>query len=179
MAQQNVFLIGMMAVGKTTVGRHLAGLLGYEFVDSDQEVERRCGTDISWIFDMEGENGFRDREQKVLEELTARSGVVLATGGGAVLREGNRANLRDRGTVVYLRASVKQIVERTRRDRKRPLLQGDGDLSARITALVGEREELYRATAHIVCHTKGRPSKILAEEIVAGLQASASDRATA
>lgn len=179
MAQQNIFLVGMMAAGKTTVGRHLAALLGHEFVDSDQEVERRCGADISWIFDMEGEDGFRDREQKVLEELTARNGVVLATGGGAVLRDANRANLRSRGTVVYLRASVKQIVERTRRDRARPLLQGDGDLRARVTALADERDELYRATAHLVCDTKGRPSKVLAEEIVVGLQAGAPERAPA
>ena len=175
-AHQSVFLVGMMAAGKTTIGRHLAALLDYQFVDSDQEVERRCGADISWIFDMEGEDGFRDREQKVLEELTARCRVVLATGGGAVLRADNRAHLRSRGTVVYLRASVKQIVERTRRDRARPLLQGDGDLYSRVTALADEREHLYRATAHVVCHTKGRPSKMLAEEIFAGLPAGAPER---
>ena len=164
MAQRNVFLVGMMAAGKTTVGRHLAAALDYEFVDSDLEVERRSGADVAWIFDMEGEEGFRDREQKALEELTARCGVVLATGGGAVLRERNRVNLRSRGTVVYLRASVNQIVERTRRDRARPLLQG-GDLRCRIATLARERGPLYRATAHMVCHTKGRQSRTLAEEI--------------
>lgn len=172
MAQRNVFLVGMMAAGKTTVGRHLAASLGCEFVDSDWEIERRSGANISWVFDVEGEDGFRDREQKVLEELTARSGVVLATGGGAVLRERNRANLRTRGTVVYIRASVKQIVERTRRDRARPLLQG-GDLRCRVAALAREREHLYRATAHIVCHAKERQSKTLAKEILLALAANA------
>lgn len=167
----NLFLVGMMAAGKTTLGRLLANSLGREFLDSDLEIERRTGADVSWIFDVEGEDGFRDREHKVLDELTRRSGVVLATGGGAVLREANRDNLRARGTVVYIKAGVDQIVERTRRDRGRPLLQG-GDLRARVTTLVREREHLYRATAHIVCCTRGRSSKMLAEEILETLTSS-------
>lgn len=164
MIEQNIFLIGMMGVGKTTIGRHLADLLGHEFVDSDVEVERRAGADISWIFDMEGEEGFRKREHQVLRNLTARTSVVLATGGGAVLDESNRAILRERGVVVYLSASVNKIVERTRRDKKRPLLQS-GDLRERIATLLCEREPLYRETAHMVVSTKGRPSKAIAREI--------------
>lgn len=170
MIQQNIFLIGMMGVGKTTIGRHLAGLLGHEFVDSDVEVERRAGADISWIFDMEGEEGFRKREHQVLRELTARTGVVLATGGGAVLGESNRDILRARGVVVYLSASINKIVERTRRDKKRPLLQS-GDLRERIATLLGEREPLYQETAHIVVNIKGRPSRAVAREIARDLSA--------
>lgn len=169
--KRNLFLVGMMAAGKTTLGRCLANSLRRQFLDSDLEIERRTGADVAWIFDVEGEEGFRDREQKVLDELTRRSGVVLATGGGAVLREANRDNLRARGTVVYVKADVDQIVERTRRDRGRPLLQG-GDLRDRVTALVREREHLYRETAHMVCRTRGRSSKMLAEEILKALASS-------
>ena len=170
MIKRNVFLVGMMAVGKTTIGRHLATLLEFEFVDSDQEIERRAGTDISWIFDIEGEAGFRDREQQVLAELAQRERVVLATGGGAVLRERNRAVLREHGTVVHISASVGQIVARAKRDRRRPLLQG-GDLRERVQTLRREREPLYNAAAHLVIHSKGRASKVIADEILAALNA--------
>ena len=166
--ERNLFLVGMMAAGKTTLGRRLASLLGREFLDTDLEIERRTGADVSWIFDVEGEQGFRDREHKVLDELTRRSGVVLATGGGAVLRKANRDNLRARGTVVYIKASIDRIVERARRDRTRPLLQS-GDLRERVTTLVREREHLYRETAHMVCCASGRSSKVLAAEILAAL----------
>ena len=173
MIKRNVFLVGMMAVGKTTIGRHLAALLEFEFVDSDQEIERRAGADISWIFDIEGEEGFREREQQVLADLATRDRVVLATGGGAVLREQNRLVLRERGTVVHVSASVKQIVARAKRDRRRPLLQV-GDLRDRVQTLHQEREPLYRATADLVIHTKGRSSKVVADDILAALDATPS-----
>ena len=120
---QSVFLIGMMASGKTTIGRHLASVLRCRFVDADRVIEQRAGADISWIFDLEGEDGFRDREQAVIDELTGRDGIVLATGGGAVLREINRSRLRERGVVVYLDAPLERLVARTRNDRKRPPAQ--------------------------------------------------------
>ena len=118
---RNVFLIGLMAVGKTTVGRFLAEELGMSFFDTDRVVEENAGADIAWIFDVEGEAGFREREAHVVDDLTAREGVVLATGGGVVLREENRRHLAERGTVVFLDSPIDRLVERTRRDRRRYL----------------------------------------------------------
>ena len=123
MSEQNVFLIGLMAVGKSTVGRRLASTLDRQFVDSDDEIERRAGAAISWIFDVEGEEGFRDREQQVIDDLSQRQGIVLATGGGAVLREINRQRLSQRGVVVHLHSPLKRLLARTKNDRNRPLLQ--------------------------------------------------------
>ena len=121
--KQNVFLVGPMGAGKTTIGRFLAGELKLEFKDADREIEERCGADISWIFDMEGEEGFRRRETEVIEELAQDSGLCIATGGGAVLKAENRTALMAHGIVVYLKTSVDQQVQRTSRDKKRPLLQ--------------------------------------------------------
>ena len=121
--QQNIFLVGLMGAGKTTVGRLLAKRLGLRFVDSDHEIEARTGATISWIFEIEGEESFRRREVETIRDLTARSGVVLATGGGAVIHPENRKHLKDRGTVIYLRASVNNILQRTMHDKSRPLLQ--------------------------------------------------------
>ena len=115
---QNYFLIGPMGVGKTTIGRLLAGLLGVSFYDSDREIEASTGADISWIFDVEGEEGFRLRETKMIDILSSKKGIVLATGGGAVLSAQNRANLKNRGQVIYLKATVSQQFARTGRDRK-------------------------------------------------------------
>ena len=161
---RSVFLIGLMGAGKTTVGRHLAGLLGFPFHDSDHEIEARAGAKIPWIFDVEGEQGFRDRERAVIDDLTRLPGVVLATGGGAILREQNRVALRDRGTVVYLHGSVEQLYHRTARDRQRPLLQ-QGDRRETLKRLLREREPLYRATAHFVFTSDRRPARALADEI--------------
>lgn len=161
----NIFLVGMMAVGKSTVGRIAAAQLGLAFHDTDKVIEERAGADISWIFDREGEAGFRDREEHIIDELTVRPRVLLATGGGAVLRECNRRRLRTRGTVVYLRSPPEVIAERVRGDRKRPLLQVD-DVGARITALCREREPLYNEAAHVVVETGRRPAHVVAEEIV-------------
>lgn len=148
----NVFLVGPMGAGKTTVGRQLAAALGYQFLDTDHEIEARTGADIPWIFEVEGEEGFRRREAQVIDELTTRRGIVLATGGGAVLRPGNRAALHQRGFVVYLSATLDHLLARTARDRNRPLLQTD-DPRAVFERILSEREPLYRETAHLVVNT--------------------------
>lgn len=155
MTKQNVFLVGPMGSGKTTMGRQLAKALRLEFVDSDHEIEKRTGASISWIFDIEGEAGFRKREAQVIDELTARNGIVLATGGGAVLDPQNRAHLRNRGTVVYLYANLDKLAERTSHDTNRPLLQNT-DPRARLEALMAVREPLYREVAHITVDTGAR-----------------------
>ena len=161
----SIFLVGMMASGKTTIGRKLAAALGFDFQDTDHLVEKRAGADISWIFDMEGEDGFRNREQAVIEEATAQTGVVLATGGGAVLREDNRRVLRERGVVVYLEAAADVIVERASRDRRRPLLEV-ADLPSRVEALLAERAPLYQSVAHVTVATDRRPSRVIAQQVV-------------
>ena len=169
-----------MGAGKTTVGRSLAQRTGLSFVDSDQEIERRCSMSVSEVFAAEGEAAFRDREQQVIDELTRQDGVVLATGGGAVLREANRRALHERGTVVYLRASPEELAHRTRHDRSRPLLQ-TGDPRARLRELYRQRDPLYRQVAHFIIET-GRPSPGLLAQLVltqlelAGVLDSASTR---
>lgn len=167
--KHNIFLVGPMGVGKTTIGRQLADTLGLPFIDSDHEVERRTGADIPWIFDVEGEAGFRRREREVIDELSRREGVVLATGGGAILDADTRARLRERGTVIYLHASLDQLLERTGRDRNRPLLQ-TADPRARLQALIGEREPLYRETAHLVISSDHRGVRRVAREIIRGIR---------
>ena len=161
---RNVFLVGMMASGKTTIGRQLATLLQREFCDTDQLVEERAGADISWIFDREGEEGFRDREELAVDEATAMAGVVVATGGGVVLRDANRQRLRTRGTVVYLEASPELILERAGRSRNRPLLQAD-DVQRRIASLCEQREPLYRAVADVVVATDRLPARTIAANV--------------
>ena len=148
----NIFLIGMMGAGKTSVGRVLAKRLNKVFHDSDQVIEQRTGVKIPVIFEIEGEAGFRHRESAVLDELTALDDVVLATGGGAVLAQENRQRLRARGTVVYLRASVKDLLNRTRHDKNRPLLQ-TADPRARLNELYEMRDPLYREVAHVTIDT--------------------------
>lgn len=147
-AARSVFLIGMMGAGKSTVGRMLANALGFTFVDADRELEARSGVLIATIFSVEGEEGFRKREAALLDELTQRPGIVLATGGGAVLDPATRQRLRERGLVVYLRASADEIHRRTRNDRSRPLLQA-ADPRARIEELLTQRQPLYEETAHL------------------------------
>ncbi|MGD9388221.1 MAG: shikimate kinase AroK [Gammaproteobacteria bacterium] len=160
----NIFLVGPMGAGKSAVGRQLARLLKREFVDSDAEIERRTGVDIPFIFEKEGEAGFRRRERGVIAELAARENIVLATGGGAVLDPENRATLASRGLVVYLEASVEQQLERTRLSSNRPLLDAP-DPAERLAALLRERDPLYRELAALVVHTDRRMVKQVAQEI--------------
>jgi shikimate kinase len=149
---RNIFLVGMMGAGKTSVGKLLARHLGKTFYDSDHVIESRTGVKIPIIFELEGEAGFRAREAAVIEELSALEDVVLATGGGAVLRPRNRELLKARGTVVYLRASVNELWSRTRHDRNRPLLQTQ-DPYARLCELHAQRDPLYREVATVTMET--------------------------
>lgn len=148
----NIFLVGLMGAGKTTVGKLLARHLKKTFLDSDHEIEKRTGANIPLIFELEGEAGFRAREAAMIEELTQLRDIVLATGGGAVLNERNRENLRKHGTVVYLRAKVEDLWQRTRHDRNRPLLQ-TADPLARLRELYAQRDPLYRECADIIMDT--------------------------
>tara|TARA_R110000824_G_scaffold336_9_gene2295 strand:+ start:89533 stop:90072 length:540 start_codon:yes stop_codon:yes gene_type:complete len=161
----NIFLIGPMGAGKTTIGKLLAEELKLDFIDSDQEIENRTGADIAWIFDMEGEEGFRKREEKVIEELSAKNKIVLATGGGAVLSEQSRRLLHSRGTVIYLMTTINQQLERTRKDQKRPLLQNVDDPEAKLRSLMDEREPLYREIADHMVMTNRRSAKTVSMEI--------------
>ena len=150
----SLFLTGPMGAGKSTIGRQLARRLRLTFHDSDHEIEKRTGVDIPLIFELEGEAGFRRREQAVIDELTQLPDIVLATGGGAILAAENRAHLTSRGTVIYLHASVPQQLRRTSRDRNRPLLQ-TANPRARLEELMAIREPLYRETADLVVNTDG------------------------
>ena len=154
-----------MGAGKSTVGRQLAKALSKEFVDCDREIEERTGVTIAIIFEVEGEEGFRKRERAMVERLTERDGIVLATGGGVVLDEENRSRLRARGFAIYLDAPIDLLVERTARDRQRPLLQTD-DPKARLTDLANEREPLYRQVADMVVKTDRRTARHVVKEVV-------------
>ncbi|CAM5186738.1 Shikimate kinase OS=Castellaniella defragrans OX=75697 GN=aroK PE=3 SV=1 [Castellaniella defragrans] len=165
-----VFLVGMMGAGKTTVGRQLAAALGREFVDLDQAIEARCGVRVATIFDIEGEAGFRRREAAALDEYSRTPGVVLATGGGAVLAEGNRALLKARGCVVYLRAGVDELYRRVARDRNRPLLHTP-DPRQRLTDLIAQRERLYDEVADITLDTADQPVTQVLRALLPLLQA--------
>jgi len=155
MPKLNLFLVGPMGAGKSTIGRRLAKRLNRPFLDSDRALEEHTGADIPLIFELEGECGFRKREKALLDELTQREGIVLATGGGAVLDPENRAHLVCRGFVVYLKTSVEEQLRRTKHDRRRPLLQ-TSDRRARLEALGRVRDPLYRETADLVVATDGR-----------------------
>lgn len=150
--RDNLYLVGLMGAGKTTVGRLLARHYGYAFHDSDHEIEARTGVKIPVIFEIEGEAGFRRREEAMIAELAALSGIVLATGGGAVLSAHNRAQLRDNGLVIYLRGTPEHLFERTRHDRNRPLLQTENPLE-RLRELYRQRDPLYREIADVVVDT--------------------------
>lgn len=161
----NLFLVGPMGAGKSTIGRQLARSLGLVFHDSDREIETRTGADIPLIFDLEGEAGFRARERAVIEELTRFEGVVLATGGGAILDAHNREDLKGGGCVIYLETSVAQQLKRTARDRHRPLLDTD-DRRGRLEALMAVRDPLYREVSDLVVQTDGRGVRAVAAEIL-------------
>jgi shikimate kinase len=163
--KRNIFLIGPMGAGKTTIGKQLAQLLHLEFVDTDQEIEARTGAPIDWIFDIEGEDGFRVREKEIIEELSQRQGIVLATGGGAVVTPENRTFLAGRGICVYLETSIEQQLERTRKDKRRPLLQNNDDPESTLIALHKERDAQYREIADVVVATNENSIKSVANKI--------------
>ncbi len=160
--ESRIFLIGMMGVGKTTIGRMLARQTGLQFVDCDRELEARSGATIATMFEVEGEEAFRRREAALLDELTRRPGIVLATGGGAVLLPESRERLRGRGLVIYLQSGVDEILRRTQTDRSRPLLQST-DRRARVEELLRLRQPLYESTAHVAFHSGSvNPKKLVA-----------------
>ncbi|MCQ4346344.1 shikimate kinase AroK [Pseudomonas stutzeri] len=165
---RNVILVGPMGAGKSTIGRLLAKELHLPFKDSDKEIEVRTGADIPWIFDVEGEQGFREREQAVIADLCREDGLVLATGGGAILRPANREALRAGGRVVYLHTSVEQQLERTARDRNRPLLRtaNPGQVLRELMAI---RDPLYREIADVVIETDQRPPRLVVQEVLGRL----------
>lgn len=180
----NIFLVGLMGSGKTTIGRALAKKLGKRFIDADHEIEARTGASIPLIFEIEGEASFRQREADVIRDLTAQEGIVLATGGGAVLDAQSRSLLKSRGIVIYLNASINHILQRTSHDKNRPLLQ-TADPKARIEELARQRGPLYQEVAHITLET-GRPNvQSVVQTILAKLEqveppdAAANDSASA
>ena len=148
----NIILIGPMGAGKTTIGRQIARLFDYDFIDSDREIEARTGASIPLIFELEGEEGFRKREQEIISELCQKSHMVLATGGGAVLKKDNQQVLKRSGTIVYLCAGIDDLLERTAKDKNRPLLQTD-DPRSKLQAILNEREPIYRDLADIILKT--------------------------
>ncbi|MEI4220042.1 MAG: shikimate kinase AroK [Candidatus Dasytiphilus stammeri] len=166
--KRNIFLIGPMGAGKSTIGRILAQQLNMEFFDSDQEIERRTGADISWVFDVEGEEGFRIREEKIINEMTEKQAIVLATGGGVVQSRYNRNRLSSRGLVVYLHTTVEEQMVRTQRDRKRPLLQVTNSGSPReiLQSLATERNPLYEEIADITICTDDKSAKVVVNQIM-------------
>jgi len=160
----NIFLVGPMGVGKTTVGSQLARMLKYEFIDSDNEIEKHTGASISLIFDIEGEEGFRQREARMIDELTLKKNIILSTGGGSVLDEVSRQHIRSRGFAVYLKASVELLYERLLKSRNRPLMEAEDKLAV-IEKLNKEREPLYLAVADATVVTDGRSAHDVAQEI--------------
>ncbi|MFS1701552.1 shikimate kinase AroK [Aestuariibacter sp. GS-14] len=163
--KRNIFLVGPMGAGKSTIGRHLADELHLEFYDSDQEIERRTGADITWIFDLEGEEGFRKREETVINDLTDKQGIVLATGGGSIMTKAVRNRLSARGIVVYLQTTIDKQVARTQRDKRRPLLQKD-DPEQVLRDLAEKRNPLYEEVADYVVDTDDQSARAVANQII-------------
>ncbi|BGI51097.1 MAG: hypothetical protein ArsCj_3850 [Arsenophonus endosymbiont of Ceratovacuna japonica] len=164
--KRNIFLVGPMGAGKSTIGRQIAQKLNMEFFDSDQEIERRTGADVSWVFDLEGEEGFRDREEKIINEITKKQGIVLATGGGSVKLKEIRNHLSARGVVVYLKTTIEKQMARTQRDKKRPLLHINDNVRKMLEKLAHERNPFYKEIADIIIHTNYQNTKIITNQII-------------
>lgn len=167
---ETIFLVGPMGAGKSAVGKQLARLLHYEFADSDSFVEERTGVDVAYIFEREGEEGFRKRESAAIDELSQRRRIVVATGGGAVLSPDNRSRMASRGTVIYLETSVREQLRRTKRSTHRPLLYTD-DPKAALQSLLDVRDPLYREIADIVFSTDGQKVATVARALLDRLSA--------
>ncbi len=165
MPHRSIFLVGMMGAGKSTVGRALAKRLGWDFVDADHEIEHVTGVKIPVIFEIEGEIGFRKREAQVIDDITLRPHTIVGTGGGAVLLQENRTHMRERGHVVYLKASVEELYQRTRHDKGRPLLQTPNPRQ-RIKELADARHPLYLEVAHTVIETGRQPVHSVVNQII-------------
>ncbi|WP_421133383.1 shikimate kinase AroK [Alteromonas sp. A079] len=163
--KRNIFLVGPMGAGKSTIGRHLADELHLDFYDSDQEIERRTGADIAWIFDLEGEDGFRKREEGVINDLTDKQGIVLATGGGSIVTKAVRNRLSARGIVVYLQTTIDKQVARTQRDKRRPLLQ-NSDPEQVLRDLAESRNPMYEEVADYVVDTDDQSARAVANQII-------------
>jgi len=161
-----IVFIGPMGAGKTTIGKILAKELGFDFYDSDKEIERRTGANIPWIFDVEGESGFRDRESQAIADLSGLKSAILATGGGAMMRLENRESVSRNGFVVYLNTSVDQQFNRTHKDRNRPLLQGDKGAFQILKDLFEVRDPVYRSVADMVIDTDKKSLKMIVKDIV-------------
>lgn len=170
MRNNNLYLIGPPAAGKTSIGRELARLLSMDFYDSDMEIEKQAGADIMWIYDLEGEEGFRLRERKVIEELTKLRAILLATGGGAIVEHYNRDRLSATGTVVYLSVSVDAQIARTEKDKKRPMLQGDVNKREVLLDIFTTRQHLYEEIADITVNTDKRSVRSVVQEIIQKLE---------
>ncbi|MBL1376622.1 shikimate kinase AroK [Zobellella iuensis] len=163
--KRNIFLVGPMGAGKSTIGKYLAQQLHMDFYDSDHEIERRTGADISWVFDVEGEEGFRQREEKVINDLSELQGIVLATGGGSVKSKESRNRLSARGIVVYLETPVEKQLARVQKDKRRPLLQTEEPPQEVLERLATERNELYLEIADYVVRTDEQSAKLVANQI--------------
>jgi shikimate kinase len=170
MKQKNIFLIGPMGAGKTSIGREIAKRLHLVFYDSDEIIEERTGADVPWIFDLEGEEGFRKREAKVIAELSKLQGIVLATGGGAIALPENRIALTSYGVVIYLKTSLPDQMERTSRSKKRPLAKDDNIRQEMLENLRAEYEPLYEELADLTYDTDNLPVKYVARDIIKKLR---------
>ena len=167
-----IVFVGPMGAGKTTIGRILSKELGYKFYDSDKEIERRTGANIPWIFDVEGEEGFRSREQQVIGELSGLKESVLATGGGAMMKNENREAVSNNGFVIYLNTSVEQQYSRTHKDKNRPLLQGHDNAFQVLSELFAVRDPIYRSVADMVLDTDKKSLKLIIKEILRAIKVS-------
>ena len=168
--QNNIFLIGLMGTGKTTVGRQLSRKLKMDFYDSDRVIEENTGADIPLIFEKEGEAGFRKREADTIDQLTQKQNIILATGGGAVLNKENRNHLITRGTVFYLKSNLKTLIERTCKDKNRPLLHADEPAEVILQRLLDERGPLYEETADYTIHTANNSIHSVIQAIIRTLK---------
>ena len=168
MTHKSIYLVGLMAVGKSTVGKLLAEKLNRPFFDSDKEIEKNAGAEISWIFDVEGEEGFRDREEQVIWELTSKTGAVIATGGGVVEREQNRKRIAEKGTVIHLDCPNETLVQRVRNDRKRPLLHGS-EVDQVLMRLKSRRDPFYREIADYKFMSDKQTTSALVRAIITSL----------
>ena len=167
-----IALVGLPGCGKSTIGRRLATTLGWKSIDIDRDIEAKLGCSIAAFFEQRGEEAFRDVEQDVLDRATRDLGAVIATGGGAVLRQANRTVLKERATVVYLISPLPELAKRLARDKRRPLLRGPGELDAKLSDLFEVRDPLYRATAHVVVSAAGMTTTLATTAVVAALKAS-------